>query len=223
LRAIEFVDSIGRRLALPAVLIGAAALAGLGCNVTGASTSVAGSDLYRACVNCHGTAGEGDATVAAPRIAGMPGWYVAAQLTRFQNGLRGKHPDDAEGLRMRAMSQQMLSAGEITAVADYVAGLAPVTSQASLAGADAAAGQAAYVVCVACHGAKGEGNQALNAPPLAGLDDWYVDRQIRKFRSGVRGKAEGDTVGPTMQAMSLAINPSAIDDLAAYVHTLRRE
>ena len=198
------------------------ALAGVGCGVTRASSTVAGSDLYRACVNCHGVDGEGDASVGAPQIAGLPAWYVALQLQRFQDGLRGKHPDDAEGLRMRAMAQQMLSASEIQAVSEHVAGLAPVARPAALTGADAAAGQARYLTCAACHGASGEGNQQLNAPPLAGLEDWYVDRQIRKFRSGVRGKAAGDTVGPIMQAMSMAIEPDAIDDIAAYVQGLAK-
>ena len=86
--------------------------------------------------------------------------------------------------------------------------------------ADAAAGQQAFAMCVACHGPSGEGNQAVNAPPLAGLDDWYVALQIRKFRSGIRGTAPGDALGPVMAAMSMAIQPDAVDSVAAYVHAL---
>jgi cytochrome c oxidase subunit 2 len=74
---------------------------------------------------------------------------------------------------------------------------------------------------VACHGAKGEGNEAVKAPPLAGLDDWYIAAQIRKFKAGVRGTVAGDTVGPIMQAMSLTIPPENINHLAAYAHSLR--
>ena len=59
-------------------------------------------------------------------------------------------------------------------------------------------------------------------PPLAGLDDWYVERQLRKFRAGVRGKAAGDPIGPVMQAMSMTLQPGEIGDIAAYVHSLPR-
>jgi len=181
-----------------------------------------GAQLYQACESCHGPAGEGDTVQAAPAIAGLPAWYVAAQLERFQTGLRGKHPDDVEGLKMRPMSLQVNSPAQRSAVAEYVAGLAPVHNAATLADTDVAAGEQLYVMCLACHGPKGEGNQALNAPPLAGLDDWYVALQIRKFRSGIRGAVPGDTVGPVMAAMSMAIQPEAVDDIAAYVHALPR-
>jgi hypothetical protein len=49
-----------------------------------------------------------------------------------------------------------------------------------------------------------------------------VARELRKFRSRVRGAAPNDAVGPVMQAMSMTIDPSNIDHLAAYVHSLPR-
>jgi cytochrome c553 len=152
----------------------------------------------------------------------LPAWYVTSQLERFQTGIRGKHPDDVEGLRMRPMSLQVNSEGQRTAVAAYIASLAPVRGDARLVDTDASAGEQAFVMCVACHGVKGEGNQAVNAPPLAGMDDWYVALQLRKFRSGIRGGAPGDALGPIMAAMSMAIQPEAVDDVSAYVHALPR-
>ena len=198
------------------------ALAAAGCGTGTAQAGVPGSALFGSCVACHGPSGEGNKAIGAPRIAGMPQWYLAQQLTRFQTGLRGKHPDDAEGLRMRAMSQQMLTAAEIAAVSQYVAGLSPVTNPATLHTGDAAAAQGVYARCVPCHGARGEGNQQVNAPPLAGLDDWYVASQLRKFRAGMRGGAEGDAVGPAMRAMALSVEPATVDELAAYVHSLQK-
>jgi len=181
-----------------------------------------GAELYQACESCHGPVGAGDTVQGAPAIAGLPEWYVAGQLERFQTGLRGKHPDDVEGLKMRPMSLQVNTAHQRQTVAAYVAGLAPVRNTATLTGTDAALGEQTYVMCLACHGPKGEGNQAVNAPPLAGLDDWYVALQIRKFRSGIRGAAPDDTIGPIMAAMSMAIQPDVVDDVAAYVHALPR-
>ena len=202
----------------------AGGLAGLtltaACAQSSAAAPASGAELYGSCDSCHGAAGQGQAPFEIPSIAGLPQWYVTLQLTRFQTDLRGKHPDDVDGLKMRAMSRQMKSEAEISAVASYVASLAPVKNAATIAG-DATIGQQQYTLCVACHGAKGEGNEALKAPPIGGMDDWYVAAQIRKFRSGIRGKVPGDTVGPIMQAMSLAIQPENINHLAAYAHSLR--
>jgi cytochrome c553 len=201
----------------------AAALVSSACVGGDASArEIGGAELYAACATCHGAAGEGSVTVGAPRIAGLPAWYVTAQLERFQGGLRGKHPDDVEGLRMRPMSRQMLTPAETSSVAQHIAGLTPVPTAASLPGGEAAKGQEIFVRCVACHGMKGEGSEALKAPPLAGMDDWYVARQLQKFRAGIRGAAPGDTVGPIMQAMAQTIQPEEIDHVAAYVHTLAK-
>lgn len=203
-----------------ATLSGACTSAGAGAEAP--PREITGAELYRACTSCHGPAGGGDTQQGAPAIAGLPEWYVSAQLERFQSGIRGKHPDDVQGLRMRPMSLQLRTEAERVAVAAYVAGLQPVVNAPSIAGADATAGQQSFVMCVACHGPNGEGNQAVNAPPLAGLDDWYVALQIRKFRSGIRGTAPGDPTGPIMAAMSMAIPPDAIDNVAGYVHSLPR-
>jgi len=200
----------------------AAVLAAGGCMRGSAGQVPAGAELYEACAGCHGPAGQGNVAVGAPRIAGMPAWYVGAHLTRFPDGLRGKHPDDAEGLRMRAMSKQMLTAAETAAVAGYVASLAPVTNTGLLQSADKSAGAKIFPTCAACHGPEGQGNEQVKAPPLAGIDDWYAELQLKKFRAGIRGKAPNDQVGPIMQAMSMTIPADALDDLAAYVHGLSK-
>lgn len=210
-----------QRLSAALVCLAAAFLTSA-CGGAGSSREASGAELYRACVSCHGPDGGGDTLQEAPAIAGLPQWYIASQLERFQTGLRGKHPDDVQGLRMRPMSLQVATEAQRLAVAEYVAGLAPVHNTTRLTTGDATAGESAYVMCMSCHGVKGEGNEAVNAPPLAGLDDWYVALQIRKFRSGIRGAAPGDALGPIMTAMSAAIQPEAVDDIAAYVHGLSR-
>jgi cytochrome c553 len=192
-----------------------------GC-AQGSAAAPSGAVLYGDCVSCHGEAGEGSTLVSAPAIAGMPAWYVSAQLQRFQTGLRGKHADDVEGLKMRAMARQMMTEAETAAVSAHIASLPVVRNAATLTGGNAATGQSLYTLCVPCHGVAGEGNEAVKAPPLAGQDDWYVAAQLRKFRAGVRGQAPGDPVGPVMQAMSLTVPPENIDHLAAYVHSLSR-
>ena len=185
-------------------------------------TGISGRDLFRSCESCHGPSGEGIAMMDAPRLAGLPAWYVSLQLERFQSGLRGKHPDDTEGLRMRAMASQMMSKTEIDAVAAHIASLPAVEKAAPALDGDPAAGQSFYAVCSACHGAKGEGNQQLNAPPLAQFEDWYVARQLRKFQTGVRGRNPEDAVGLQMSGMAMTVPPESVDDVAAYVHELSK-
>ncbi|MDP7614852.1 MAG: c-type cytochrome, partial [SAR324 cluster bacterium] len=51
------------------------------------------------------------------------------------------------------------------------------------AAGDAAKGKAAYAVCLACHGADGMGNKALNSPQIAGQSTWYLERQLKNFKS----------------------------------------
>lgn len=87
--------------------------------------------------------------------------------------------------------------------------------------ADVAAGQAAYAVCAACHGQQGEGNLAMNAPKLAGQEDWYLRRQIEAYQQGLRGTANGDVYGMQMRPMAMAVSdPVALDNLIAYIGTL---
>ena len=44
----------------------------------------------------------------------------------------------------------------------------------ALAAGDADAGKALYGTCIACHGAQGEGNKALNAPRLTTCSQWHL-------------------------------------------------
>ncbi|MBX3269420.1 MAG: c-type cytochrome [Sandaracinaceae bacterium] len=64
-----------------------------------------------------------------------------------------------------------------------------------------AAGPRLYETCATCHGANGEGNQQFRAPAIAGLPEWYVRRQLEKFRDGHRGAHPADTHGLRMRNM----------------------
>lgn len=206
--------------------LNAAALAGLalaafsGCHPDGAKKTLPGNELYAACVSCHGADGAGAKNLAAPAIAGLPAWYVETQLNNFRSGIRGAHPDDLEGLRMRPMSRQMMDEGEVKAVAAYVASLASTKRANTLEGADAAAGAGSYATCLACHGPDGKGNPALKAPPLVGQHDWYLVSQLNKFKKGIRGVNPKDTAGATMRPMSMTLaDDQAIKNVVAHITT----
>ena len=70
---------------------------------------------------------------------------------------------------------------------------------------DIARGKVVFQTCVACHGAQGEGNRAVNAPHIAGLNAWYVENQLTKFRSDIRGTHPEDIEGMQMRPMSKTI------------------
>lgn len=89
------------------------------------------------------------------------------------------------------------------------------------AAGDAAAGAGAYAVCSTCHGQQGEGNVALNAPKLAGLDGWYMKRQLHNYQSGARGAHEDDVYGRQMAPMAATlVNDAAINNVVAYIGSL---
>ena len=184
-----------------------------------------GDTFYDGCRNCHGEQGEGDPRYGAPPIAGLDAWYVEAQLKKFRAGLRGYHPDDAAGLRMRPMSLFLPTDKDVAAVAAYVAQLpTPPKSQPSAAFATSASaerGKATFTTCTACHGPEGAGNQALGAPAIAGQPDWYLYEQIMKFKNGARGTMPQDVQGQTMRAIATTLtDEQAVKDVVAYTASL---
>ena len=86
---------------------------------------------------------------------------------------------------------------------------------------DATAGAANYAVCTACHGAQGEGLQALNAPKIAGQEDWYMRRQIANYLNGVRGRDPRNIYGLQMAPMAIVLtNETVRENVIAYIQTL---
>jgi cytochrome c553 len=179
-----------------------------------------GAVLFQLCSQCHGERGEGNAEALAPSIAGLDQWYVEAQLGYFRHGGRGDHPQDIPGLHMRPMSRTLQSEEDVKLVAAYVASLPRARPAPSLEGGDAARGAGYYAVCTQCHGAAGEGNQALNAPPLRGLSDWYLASSLERYKAGIRGANPKNPNGILMRGMSMSLaDEQAIRDVVAYIMT----
>jgi cytochrome c553 len=87
--------------------------------------------------------------------------------------------------------------------------------------AQAQQGEALYATCVACHGADGAGNVALNSPALAGQLPGYLERQLQHFKSGVRGADSRDIQGQQMRGMAAMLaDDAAIATVVAYIGTL---
>jgi len=194
-----------------------------GCGGSPQSGVARGNQLYDTCVPCHGEAGHGDQALGAPSISGLPRWYLEAQLTKFAKGVRGAHPDDMEGARMRPMARTLKNATDIAAVAEYVAQLAPFRPADTFTGGDTEGGKTRYEgLCVTCHGTDGKGNQDLGSPDLTHQADWYMLSQLQKFKSGMRGAHPEDVQGAQMAAMAQTLeDEKAMKDVIAYIRTLR--
>lgn len=111
-----------------------------------------------------------------------------------------------------------------------MAALAAATGMALAAGACGAPpptpnlerGLTVYATCIPCHGQDGLGKQELGAPAIAGHEAWYIEEQLKKFRSGARGWHAEDLEGLRMKPMALSIpRDDDVPAVAAYVASLK--
>jgi len=178
----------------------------------------AGKGLYAACAACHGAQGEGNVALNAPKLSGQPAWYLERQLKLFKAGSRGTHEKDTFGRMMAPMAATLADDAAVANVAAYIAGLPDTPAAATLQG-NADSGARRYATCAACHGAKGQGIVATNAPRLKGMSDWYMARQLKNFREGVRGSHPQDPNGAQMALIAAMLaDDAAIGDVIAYIN-----
>jgi len=205
-------------LGLTAAMIGVALW---GCAVQPPPGEPRGRAIFKTCQPCHGPIGQGNLALRAPAIGGLPEWYISNELHKFQENIRGAHPDDTEGHRMRPMARTLYHTGDLEAVATYVSKLPMVKVQPMMTG-NVAAGQARYsTICVACHGPQAQGQQVMNAPPLSQQADWYLMAQLEKFKTGMRGATALDVEGSQMKAMSATLlDSTAMHDVVAYIKSM---
>ncbi len=84
-----------------------------------------------------------------------------------------------------------------------------------------AQGKLQYAGCISCHGIDAQGSEMMNAPQLAGLSRWYLQRQLGYFKHNIRGQNSTDVYGQQMSAMSaLLSDDKAIEDVSAYLNSL---
>src|SRR4029450_7463274 len=78
-----------------------------------------------------------------------------------------------------------------------------------------------FAYCTVCHGAEGNGNVAIRAPKIAGLDAAYLTRQLEAFRVGWRGMHADDRQGREMSFVALTLaDDSTLARAVAFVGTL---
>lgn len=179
-----------------------------------------GQASFAVCGSCHGQDGQGNLAMNSPKLAGLSSWYISRQLNYYQQGIRGKHEKDTFGQQMAPMASTLAGPSAVSDVSAYIETLQDSPVPDTVEG-DAQRGFSYFVTCGTCHGAKGQGNQGLNAPRLAGQHDWYIKRQLENFKQGVRGSHKQDLYGVQMLMMSKILqDDKAMNDLVAYINTL---
>ena len=190
-------------------------------NASASGDATKGKAAYAVCAACHGANGMGNKALNAPRIAGQEPWYLERQLKNYKGGIRGADPKDTYGMQMRPMALTLANDQAVSDMAAFLSSMPVSKSSESTVKGDATAGKASYMICQTCHGPKGGGNRALNSPNLTGLQDWYIVRQLKNFKAGIRGTKSGDLFGMQMRPMAMTLaNDAAINNVAAYIATL---
>lgn len=160
--------------------------------------------------------------MGAPRIGGLPEWYLARELKYFKQGVRAATDADVHGTQMRAVVLLIGGEAAMEDLAHYLATLSPAPAE-PVGGGNVEHGRQLYTVCSACHGPEARGSADLNTPSLAEQDGEYLVRQLENFRAGVRGTNPLDVFGQQMRPIAAATLMSRDDavDVVAYIGTLR--
>jgi cytochrome c oxidase subunit 2 len=181
----------------------------------------AGKPLFAVCAACHGSQAEGNPAMNAPKLSGQGDWYLKRQLVSFKNGARGTHDKDVYGKQMAPMAATLADDAAMNNVVAYIKTLPDNRAPATLTGYTASSHNL-YATCEACHGSDGRGIQAMNAPRLAGMSDWYMVTQLKNFKHRIRGAQANDRYGPQMASVAAVLaDDQATNDLVAYINTLK--
>jgi cytochrome c oxidase subunit 2 len=185
-----------------------------------AGDAEAGKPLFAVCAACHGSQGEGNPAMHAPKLSGQGDWYLQRQLKYFKNGARGAH-EKFFGKQMAPMAATLADDAAMNNVVAYIKTLPDNPAPTTLKD-NASNGRNLYATCATCHGPDGRGMQATNAPRLAGMSDWYMVTQLKNFQQGIRGVHPKDMYGPQMASMAAILaDDQAGNDLVAYINGLK--
>lgn len=177
------------------------------------------AEEYVYCTVCHGAQLMGNPVIRAPRLSKMEDWYAKRQLDAFKNGWRGTHAGDEIGMEMQPMAAA-LSDKQIAEVVEFITAASSAKPSVTIQG-DVENGRRHYATCTACHGADGQGIEALGGPDLTVTNDWYLAEQLKKFRNGSRGAHPEDTYGNQMRSATAVLpDDDSINDVVSYINTL---
>lgn len=180
------------------------------------------------CAQCHGSNGEGKIELKTPSIAGMPAWYMNTQFANFREGRRGHDAADPQSFMMASIAKA-LQPEQVKAVVAHVEkmpAVIPTGQNREMAGVSMDEGMRLFQErCMECHRYNASGEMTFGSPPLTGLQAWYLEDQLRKFKTGKRGAAKDDINGAKMVQMTTLFieDDQMLRDVVAYIMTLNPE
>lgn len=174
---------------------------------------------WSGCASCHGELGQGLRPKEAPGIAGQDAGYIEGQMRAFRGGIRGAHPEDHAGSQMTLMAAAITDDAVLRALSARIAAMPAQFAAPTLVAGNYARGALLYSSCAVCHGQQGQGGAV--APRLAGIGDWYLLAQLRKYRDGLRGYQPQDVAGRQMAGLAAGLGDSDLQDLTAHLGSLQ--
>ena len=186
---------------------------------------IEGKSIYATCVACHGQDGEGLQATNSPRLAGLHDWYLLSQLQKFRSGLRGANPEDTFGAQMVPIAKALQNEQALQDVVAYIGTLKASSPPRTETSGFMDPVRAQETKCWNCHGTKGQGLKeafkGIDGPRLAGQHDWYLIRQLKNFKAGIRGDLK-DKGGLEMRVRAKVMleDDQMIKDIVAYIGTL---
>jgi cytochrome c oxidase cbb3-type subunit 3 len=164
------------------------------------------------CQPCHGQGGAG--RPGYPNLADDV-WIWGGRLGDIErtitHGVRSGDPDAHMSQMPRFGADNILKPEQVQLVADYVMTL---FGHPAPAGGVAAGAKIFAENCAACHGANGEGNREVGAPPLRSHTHLYEDS-----RAAIVAQITNPRMG-VMPNWNTRLDTATIRSLALYVHSL---
>ena len=174
-------------------------------------------DPWDRCGECHGLEGAGN-QIKFPRLAGQKPEYIVKQLHDFRKGLRTN-----DGGQMQKTATEVREE-DYPRIAAWFAGQTPPWPKPTLDAPldDARARQLSFIgtpdvgACLSCHSATAPGlhDEAIIGPRIAGQHDYYIAKQLREYRAGLR---KGSDPGQVMTRIARKLSDADIVELAVFL------
>lgn len=187
------------------LLLSFSALAADPASVAAPAPLKSGQESAQFCRHCHGEAGI-SAHPDIPNLAGQNAAYLLDQMNKF-----------AAGQRKSEFMQGLIKALKPEERANLALHFSRQKVQPQLGrnkSQTEAGGKLYAKLCVYCHGANAYGSD--NIPRLASQQTVYLQLSLKRYRNG-----SGERIDPRMQSYTRNLKDNDIDNLAAYLASLR--
>lgn len=204
--------------AMKSLVLSFAMLIGLMGAAQAAGDAAAGEAISGTCAACHGADGNSPASIY-PKLAGQNASYIVKQLKDFQlamntGGEKGRNAPTMMGMSAMLTEQNMLDLAAFYASKTMKLEETPAevvkAGQQLYRGGDIERGISA---CAACHGPRGNGNEAAKFPKISNQHADYIKAELQKFSTGERG----NDLNGMMHDIAYEMRPEDMDIIAQYL------